>query len=1111
MSNGKKILSKKSSVEEEEEIEEEKPKSKAKIITQTKIISPVRKVTAVSKKKEEESEKEEEEVKKEEKCKKISPTCKKTSPGKRIDHPFLDELEKLGYETEAFSEGPHGEYYVFYQTDTDDLEYQKKHPKSKDYQWNFSSMNKINLDSFLECLSCGGHYLNIRIFRNKKDITRENNFKATDLNPELIAYEEEEEEVSELEEEEEKIHKPSKGKTISSKNEEECSKYASDEEKISKSTKRKTPLKKITHPFLDELRKLGYETNQFDPRIGTRVIEDIKGDYYVFYQSDIEELKYQYENRKSINNAWNYSNMDNKFLDSFLGILSCGGHYVNIRIFKREKDITSKYGMQYHNLNPERIIYGDYPGWSSGTYFKRENEVSPVGPADNDEISFDDAWDIITGRINELHAGYMISLKKDLKAATSNKDRKEIQRLIDLYPKLEDIPRFNFKSQKGDAEYAIYNKPKKDPSDDIAIPYYESPSSVQFIFNGNWEKWVDMIEEPEWYDGNNQKKSTYSTKKKNSESESEEEEKEVTSPKTKKKIIIPTKPTTLADQLKASKKVPINVKGKKKKEEEEVEEEVEDTDPWKDVTTYDLDTKDKDINFKKRWRFEPIHKEDMNGRDRLWWMGFDPKNNNWYSGAGITGMVITVTNDEIIPKANRTIQQQTLQEIRQEYVKKERKGYIVPGEEAPELINTMQGYHIKFDKDVLDYPVGVEPKLNGERCLAVKVGDEIIMYSRTKVEWVDARKLFFVKDIALLLKFLPRGVTLDGEMFGEDLSRQQINSMIKDPKKYKDKKQIDKIHFNIFTYADKTTPAETRYVNLVEAYDKYIAAGGNENRIKIVPMVTVNDEEELLEQHRINRQNGGEGSVIYKFANGAKKGHKYETSLYESGKRSGKNSHVFKLKVDISEEGETELNEEEGLILGFYAAKGTQKDAIMFSILDPRGNEFNVGIEGTVASRQELYKKALRNESVVVGKYLEYRYQELSDEGVPQIAVGQNIRDDDDVDIKVIKNFNKLMKERESESESESESEKPAKTVTKEKAKSPKKKEEEAEEIDMDRLNSDSKSKSNPNPYTLKELKVFAKDLKIPKYSTMNKEDLVEAVREYMNELLALYEEEDDE
>ncbi len=108
-----------------------------------------------------------------------------------FNHSFLDELKKLGYETREFHEGPEGEYYLYYQINTEKLDFQKEHPKSKDYLWRFSCMDKDNLDGFWDCLFCGGHYLNIRVFKNDVDITSEYS-KSKELDPERIVYDNDE-------------------------------------------------------------------------------------------------------------------------------------------------------------------------------------------------------------------------------------------------------------------------------------------------------------------------------------------------------------------------------------------------------------------------------------------------------------------------------------------------------------------------------------------------------------------------------------------------------------------------------------------------------------------------------------------------------------------------------------------------------------------------------------------------------------------------------------------------------------------------------------------------------------------------------------------------------
>jgi hypothetical protein len=84
---------------------------------------------------------------------------------------------------------------LYYQTDSDDLEWKKQHPLSKDYEWwKVVSCEKC-FTGHLETLDCGGHYQNMRIFRHNDgaDVTEAKGCKFHALEPNKIVYEDEEE------------------------------------------------------------------------------------------------------------------------------------------------------------------------------------------------------------------------------------------------------------------------------------------------------------------------------------------------------------------------------------------------------------------------------------------------------------------------------------------------------------------------------------------------------------------------------------------------------------------------------------------------------------------------------------------------------------------------------------------------------------------------------------------------------------------------------------------------------------------------------------------------------------------------------------------------------
>ena len=375
-----------------------------------------------------------------------------------------------------------------------------------------------------------------------------------------------------------------------------------------------------------------------------------------------------------------------------------------------------------------------------------------------------------------------------------------------------------------------------------------------------------------------------------------------------------------------------------------------------------------------------MYKDKLTGAEMIWWVGFDVKTNKLMMAHGQVGGKIQVNETEVeLNQSNRDMETQSLLEATQRRLEKYRSGYRALGEEPPEIGEAMLANKWVVEKTRLSYPVGLEPKLDGVRCLSrVDRSGTVVMRSRNSVAWKEESQKFFEDDISLLISLLPGATELDGEMYGSKLPFETIVSIIKDPKKMK--KRVEEIAYNIFTYADKNTVAEKRNKYLVKAYKRYLEMGGNPNRIKLVPMTIAKNKEEIFEQHKKFLKDGYEGTMIYKFENGDPKNTK--AALYKS-KRS---NNVLKYKATA--EG-ADMEEEEGEIIGVYEAKGNQAGAIMFTVIDPRGHEFNVGLEGSIENRRKMMKKSKK----YIGKLLTYKYQNLTKYGVPRFPVGKAIRD----------------------------------------------------------------------------------------------------------------------
>jgi hypothetical protein len=414
------------------------------------------------------------------------------------------------------------------------------------------------------------------------------------------------------------------------------------------------------------------------------------------------------------------------------------------------------------------------------------------------------------------------------------------------------------------------------------------------------------------------------------------------------------------------------------------------------IRTYRLDQKD-NIDYETIWRFEPYFKLDSKGAERVWWIGFDPEKKSAISGYGVSKGAIQIVQSEIkLNKSNRNMREQSMLDITQKIAKKIREGYQTSNQQ---IIEKKTGERTSFDapmlfqkldpiKTKLNFPVGVQPKLDGIRCLAMLLDDGTVsMRSRPGIEWTKESKVFFENEIKALLSFLPAGTQLDGEIYGPGLLFETITSIVKDSKNMK--KYIDKISYNIFTIidVDKNTPAELRYTELNNAYESLQIEGEDlkflEDRIKIVEMRDANSMEEIIEFHNSYLELGYEGSVIYKYANKAKKDSlQWKSSLYKLNRC----SNVLKYKATLTGE---EMQEDEGTIVDVKEAKGTQKGAAIFTVANNEGKTFDVVPALTIERRREIFQDS----SNVIGKKLTYKYQNLTKYGLPRFPIGKEIRD----------------------------------------------------------------------------------------------------------------------
>lgn len=219
-------------------------------------------------------------------------------------------------------------------------------------------------------------------------------------------------------------------------------------------------------------------------------------------------------------------------------------------------------------------------------------------------------------------------------------------------------------------------------------------------------------------------------------------------------------------------------------------------------------------------------------------------------------------------------------------------------------------------KSVINYPVGVEPKLDGHRCVTIKHEGKVSMFTRNGNE-VDT--LPTIK--AALEAHMPDETVLDGESMGRDWN--QTSSVMSSSKNSKDDTGMIYNVFDIMSYADWI--AKTNSVSHEEratAIRVALSSFGDDAPVKPVHRIIANNEKELLEFYQQCLEKGFEGVMVKKLK---------EPYIFDR-------SHaVEKLKP---------VTTYEGVIIGHYLGrKGTKNEGRFggFRIVLPNGVVTRVG------------------------------------------------------------------------------------------------------------------------------------------------------------------------
>ena len=268
-----------------------------------------------------------------------------------------------------------------------------------------------------------------------------------------------------------------------------------------------------------------------------------------------------------------------------------------------------------------------------------------------------------------------------------------------------------------------------------------------------------------------------------------------------------------------------------------------------------------------------------------------------------------------------------------------------------------------FDKrkDKVTYPVDVQPKLDGVRCLAYWDGDSVKLMSRGGKQWECCNHI-----VEELMKILPKGMVLDGELYIHGKSFQEITKLVK-------KWRLESVDVVFHVYdvpkelagAIRPVWADRRWSleSLLEPFEEC-------DSLEVVDTHLANTEEDVYKLQSQFLEEGYEGAIVREM-----------DGEYRFGYRSNK---LLKVKNFCDKEYE---------IVGFTTGVGRFNGCCIWICVTEDGDEFKVVPQGTMEDRKATYKNAKN----YIGELLKVKFFELSDDNIPRFPVGIGIRPTEDM------------------------------------------------------------------------------------------------------------------
>jgi len=263
-----------------------------------------------------------------------------------------------------------------------------------------------------------------------------------------------------------------------------------------------------------------------------------------------------------------------------------------------------------------------------------------------------------------------------------------------------------------------------------------------------------------------------------------------------------------------------------------------------------------------------------------------------------------------------------------------------------------------FDKrkGKVSYPVDVQPKLDGVRCLAYWEEDSVKLMSRGGKQWENCGHI--AKELE---QVLPKGWVLDGELYIHGKTFQEITKLVK-----KLRPESVDVKYHVYDVPKVNDEDCGNWECRCDKLNEFNTDHSDKcPSVVVVHTYPVTDEEGVYELQSKFLEEGYEGAIV-----------RERDGDYRFGYRSNK---LLKVKSFMDSEYK---------ITGFTTGVGRFEGSVIWTCVNEDGKSFNVVPQGTMEERQATYEVANDH----IGDLLKVKYFELTDDGIPRFPVGLGVR-----------------------------------------------------------------------------------------------------------------------